>query len=63
MTKTSTAAIKSFIPELGILVPYLSDDEAHFWEVLEGEIERTFCPSVGNRFGGALLLRCWKPEF
>ena len=39
MTKTSTAAMESFIPELGIFgVPYLFDDEAHFWEILEGEI-------------------------
>ena len=41
MTKTSTAAMESFIPELGIFgVPYLFDDESHFWEVLEGKIGR-----------------------
>jgi tripartite ATP-independent transporter DctP family solute receptor len=41
MTKTSTAAMESFIPELGIFgVPYLFDDESHFGEVLEGKIGR-----------------------
>lgn len=39
MTKTSTAAMESFIPELGIFgVPYLFNNDAHFWKVLDGEI-------------------------
>lgn len=39
MTKTSTAAIESFIPELGIFgVPFLFDDDAHYWSVIDGEI-------------------------
>lgn len=51
MTKTSTAAMESFIPELGIFgVPYLFDDEAHFWEVLEGEVGKDLL-SVGRGIG------------
>ena len=51
MTKTSTAAMESFIPELGIFgVPYLFDDEAHFWEVLEGEVGNDLL-SVGRGTG------------
>lgn len=39
MTKVSTAAIETFIPELGVFgVPYLFRDESHFWEVVNGEI-------------------------
>ncbi|MDB4384433.1 TRAP transporter substrate-binding protein [Opitutaceae bacterium] len=41
MTKTSTAAMESFIPELGIFgVPYLFDNEDHFWKVIDGEVGR-----------------------
>jgi len=51
MTKTSTAAMESFIPELGIFgVPYLFDDEPHFWEVLEGEAGKDLL-SVGRGTG------------
>ncbi len=39
MTKTSTAAMESFIPELGVFgIPYLFDDEEHYWRVINGEI-------------------------
>ena len=39
MTKTSTAAMESFIPELGVFgVPYLFNDEGHYWNVINGEI-------------------------
>jgi len=39
MTKTSTAAMESFIPELGVFgIPYLFDDEDHYWSVINGEI-------------------------
>ncbi|MDQ8205370.1 TRAP transporter substrate-binding protein [Pelagicoccus sp. SDUM812003] len=39
MSKTSTAAMESFIPELGVFgVPYLFRDEGHFWNVLDSEI-------------------------
>ena len=39
MTKTSTAALEAFIPEMGVFgLPYLFRDEEHYWDVLEGEI-------------------------
>lgn len=39
MTKTSTAAMESFIPELGVFgVPYLFDDEDHYWRVINGAV-------------------------
>jgi tripartite ATP-independent transporter DctP family solute receptor len=39
MTKTSTAALESFIPEMAIFsVPYIFRDEEHSWRVLEGPI-------------------------
>jgi tripartite ATP-independent transporter DctP family solute receptor len=39
MTKTSAAALESFIPEMAVFsVPYLFQDEAHCWRVLEGPI-------------------------
>ena len=51
MTKTSTAAMESFIPELGIFgVPYLFDDEDHFWETLEGGVGKDLL-SVGRGTG------------
>lgn len=41
MTKTSTAAMESFIPELGVFgVPYLFNDHEVYWEILDGEIGR-----------------------
>lgn len=39
MTKTSTAAMESFIPELAVFgIPYLFDDEGHYWDVINGDI-------------------------
>jgi tripartite ATP-independent transporter DctP family solute receptor len=39
MTKTSTAALESFIPEMAIFsVPYIFRDEAHCWQTLEGPL-------------------------
>ena len=39
MTKTSTAAMESFVPAMGVFgIPYLFDDEDHFWRVTDGEI-------------------------
>lgn len=39
MTKTSTAPLESFTPEMAVFgVPYLFRDEEHFWKVLDGEI-------------------------
>jgi len=51
MTKTSTAAIESFIPELGIFgVPYLFNDEDHFWKVIDGEVGRELL-AIGESSG------------
>lgn len=39
MVKTSTAAMEGFVPEMAVFgVPYLFDNEAHYWRVLEGDI-------------------------
>ena len=39
MTKTSTAPLESFLPEMAIFsVPYIFRDADHFWKVLEGSI-------------------------
>lgn len=39
MTKTSTAAIESFIPEFGVFgVPYVFDNEEQFWDIVDGPI-------------------------
>lgn len=36
MTKTSTAPMESFIPELAVFgVPYVFEDDAHFWRFVE----------------------------
>jgi tripartite ATP-independent transporter DctP family solute receptor len=39
MTKTSTAPMESFVPEMAILgLPYLFRDDEHCWRVLDGKI-------------------------
>jgi tripartite ATP-independent transporter DctP family solute receptor len=41
MTKTSTAPLESFVPELAVFtVPYVFRDDAHYWRILEGPIGR-----------------------
>jgi tripartite ATP-independent transporter DctP family solute receptor len=51
MTKTSTAAMENFIPELGVFgVPYLFNDHESYWSVLDGEIGRDLL-SVGDSLG------------
>jgi len=41
MVKTSAAAMEGFVPEMAVFgLPYLFDDEAHYWDVLNGEIGR-----------------------
>lgn len=38
LTKTSTSALEGFVPQMALFgVPYLFDDEAHFWRFVEGE--------------------------
>ncbi|EDY82731.1 TRAP transporter solute receptor, DctP family [Verrucomicrobiia bacterium DG1235] len=51
MSKTSTAAMESFIPELGVFgVPYIFKTEESFWEILGGEIGRDLL-TVGEKTG------------
>ena len=39
MTKTSSAALESFVPEVKVLgLPYLFRDDDHYWKVLLGDI-------------------------
>lgn len=39
MTKTSTAPLESFVPEMGVFgIPYVFRDSEHMWRVLDGEI-------------------------
>jgi tripartite ATP-independent transporter DctP family solute receptor len=41
MTKTSTAPLESFVPEMAIFgIPYVFRDGDHFWQVAEGPIGR-----------------------
>lgn len=42
MTKVSASPLESFIPEMMVFsLPYLFRDEAHLWQVLDGEIGQT----------------------
>lgn len=57
MSKTSTAAMETFIPELGVFgVPYIFRDREHFWDVLDGPIGRDLL-EVGSPTG--LLGLCY----
>ena len=39
LTKVSTAPLETFVPEFAVFsVPYIFDDEEHFWRVLDGEL-------------------------
>lgn len=39
MTKTSAAAIENFVPSMAVFsLPYVFRDEAHYWNVLDGEL-------------------------
>ncbi len=41
MTKTSTAPIESFVPELAVFgVPYIFRDDDHYWKVIHGPVGR-----------------------
>lgn len=51
MTKTSTAAMESFLPELGVFgVPYLFNDHDVYWEILDAAIGRELL-AIGDRLG------------
>jgi tripartite ATP-independent transporter DctP family solute receptor len=42
LTKSSTAPLENFIPELSVLgIPYVFRDEVHFWRVLEGDVGKS----------------------
>lgn len=42
IVKTSASPLEGFIPTMALFtVPYVFDDEAHLWEILEGEIGDT----------------------
>ncbi len=42
MTKTSTASMEAFVPELKVFsMPYLFRDSEHFWKVCQGEIGKS----------------------
>lgn len=39
MTKVSASSLEGFVPEMKVFsVPYIFDDEAHFWRVLDSEL-------------------------
>lgn len=39
MTKTSTAPIEGFVPELAVFgVPYIFRDDDHYWKVIQGDV-------------------------
>jgi tripartite ATP-independent transporter DctP family solute receptor len=41
LVKTSTSPLEGFVPIMGVFsVPYVFDDDEHFWRVLEGPIGR-----------------------
>ena len=51
MAKTSAAAMEGFVPEMAVFsLPYLFRDEAHYWNVLQGEIGRELL-GAGQRVG------------
>ncbi|MCL1920531.1 MAG: TRAP transporter substrate-binding protein [Kiritimatiellaeota bacterium] len=54
MTKVSTAALEAFIPEMMVFgIPFAFRDEAHFWNVLNGDIgERMLALGTASRFLG-----------
>lgn len=57
MTKTSTAAMETFIPELGVFgVPYIFRDADHFWDVIHSDVGRDLL-MVGESTG--LLGLCY----
>lgn len=54
MAKTSTATMEQFVPEMALFgLPYLFRDEAHYWNVLRGEIGKELLESgVGQGMRG-----------
>ena len=49
MTKTSTAPLESFVPEMAVFgVPYAFRDEDHFWKVVNGPIGKEVLNSTAS---------------
>lgn len=50
MTKVSASPLEGFIPDMKLFsMPYLFEDEAHFWQVLNGDIGKSLLTS-GEQF-------------
>lgn len=50
LTKTSTAPLEAFIPEMQVFgLPYVFRDEAHFWQVLDGAIGEELLGTLKSR--------------
>ena len=51
MTKTSAGALEGFVPEMAVFgLPYLFRDEAHFWQVLRGDIGKSLLEKGQPKF-------------
>ena len=51
MTKTSAGALEGFVPEMAVFgLPYLFRDEAHFWQVLRGDIGKSLLKKGQSKF-------------
>jgi tripartite ATP-independent transporter DctP family solute receptor len=54
LVKTSTSPLEGFVPVMGVFsVPYVFNDDEHFWQVLEGSIgQGLLLASVNQRLRG-----------
>jgi len=54
LVKTSTSPLEGFVPLMGVFsVPYVFNDDTHFWQVLEGSIgQRLLLASQDQRLRG-----------
>lgn len=54
ITKVSTAPITNFVPDYRLFsLPYLFRDEAHYWQVLDGEIGKEMLDQLETRADGS----------
>ncbi|MCP5538028.1 MAG: TRAP transporter substrate-binding protein [Akkermansiaceae bacterium] len=52
-TKVSTAPVSNFVPVMGVFsLPYLFDDEEHYWRTLDNEIGATLLERVSTKASG-----------
>ena len=57
MTKTSTAALESFIPKMTVLgIPYIFRDSEHCWNVLDGDMGQTTSGCRGRHWAARIVL-------